>query len=114
MTNLEIVQRMYAAFGERDRDTIMRLFHPHIEWVQNDAQYTEAAKVEFANVADGWVVAYAKENALIVVTEEVHNRDIKRKVPIPNLCIRFDVEYMNTINMLRELGIRFVLGKRGS
>lgn len=35
MTNLEIVQRMYAAFGERDRVTILELFDPHIEWVQN-------------------------------------------------------------------------------
>ena len=36
MTNLEIVQRMYAAFGNRDRDTILELFDPQIEWVQNE------------------------------------------------------------------------------
>lgn len=36
MTNLEIVQCMYAAFGERDRDTILELFDPQIEWVQNE------------------------------------------------------------------------------
>ncbi|MBY0589638.1 nuclear transport factor 2 family protein [bacterium] len=36
MTNLEIVQRMYAAFGERDRDTILAIFDPQIEWVQNE------------------------------------------------------------------------------
>ena len=36
MTNLEIVQRMYAAFGNRDRDTILELFDARIEWVQNE------------------------------------------------------------------------------
>lgn len=36
MTNLEIVQRMYAAFGERDQETILALFDPQIEWVQNE------------------------------------------------------------------------------
>ena len=36
MTNLEIVQRMYSAFGNRDRDTIFELFDPQIEWVQNE------------------------------------------------------------------------------
>lgn len=36
MTNVEIVQRMYAAFGERDRATILELFDPQIEWVQNE------------------------------------------------------------------------------
>ena len=27
---------MYAAFGQRDQETILRLFHPQIEWVQNE------------------------------------------------------------------------------
>lgn len=36
MTSLEIVRRMYAAFGARDRDTILALFDAHIEWVQNE------------------------------------------------------------------------------
>jgi ketosteroid isomerase-like protein len=36
MSNLEIVKQMYAAFANRDRETILRLFHPQIEWVQNE------------------------------------------------------------------------------
>ena len=35
MTNLEIVQRFYVAFGGKDRDTILQLFAPDIEWIQN-------------------------------------------------------------------------------
>jgi ketosteroid isomerase-like protein len=36
MTNLEIVQRMYTAVREQDRDTIVALFAPDIEWIQNE------------------------------------------------------------------------------
>lgn len=35
MTNLELVQELYAAFGKRDTDAIRRIFHPEIEWIQN-------------------------------------------------------------------------------
>ena len=36
MTNLQTIQALYDAFARRDTDTIRRLFHPQIEWVQND------------------------------------------------------------------------------
>jgi Domain of unknown function (DUF4411) len=42
-------------------------FRKMVEWVQNAPEYTEAAKADFAIVADGWVVAYAKKNGLVVV-----------------------------------------------
>lgn len=36
MSNVDVVKRMYEAFGRRDRDSILGLFHPDIEWVQNE------------------------------------------------------------------------------
>ena len=36
MTNLEVVQRLYDAFGRRDREAILAVLHPDVEWVQND------------------------------------------------------------------------------
>ncbi len=36
MTNLQIVKQMYEAFASRDRVMILELFHPQIEWVQNE------------------------------------------------------------------------------
>jgi hypothetical protein len=81
-------------------------------WVQGEQQFTTEAKAEFAGVADGWVVAYAKGNGLVVVTHEEYAPDAHKKVPIPNVCLEFDVAYCNTFEMLRELGERFVLKKR--
>ena len=74
----------------------------------SEPQFTEAARTEFASVADGWLVAYAFVNGLIVVTHEEFAPDVKRKVPIPNLCVEFDVEFANTFEMLRTLGERFI------
>jgi hypothetical protein len=36
VTNVRIVQALYDAFARRDAETIRRLFHPDIEWVQNE------------------------------------------------------------------------------
>lgn len=35
MSNLETVQGLYAAFGTRDRGTLLTLLDPEVEWVQN-------------------------------------------------------------------------------
>lgn len=34
--NLEIVQRLYAAFAARDREIILEIFDPEIVWIQNE------------------------------------------------------------------------------
>lgn len=36
MSNVDTVRRLYDAFALRDAPTIRRLFHPDIEWVQNE------------------------------------------------------------------------------
>lgn len=72
-------------------------------------QYYDFAKVEFAQVADSWVVAFAKAYDCIVVTHEQYNRDAKKKISIPNACRAMGVKYMDTFEMLRKLGV--VLGE---
>lgn len=91
----------------QDQDVIDR-FHDMVNWVFSQQQFTDAAKTEFASVADGWVVAYAAVNGLIVVTHEQFAPDARRKVPMPNVCIEFDVEFVDTFSMLRDLGEKFI------
>jgi hypothetical protein len=87
-------------------------FAAMVNWVQNESQFTPEAKAEFSSVADGWVIAYAKANGLVVVTHEEYAPDARRKVPIPNVCVEFEVEYCNTFEMLRDLKVQLVLRKR--
>lgn len=34
--NLILVRSLYTAFASRDRDRILAIMHPEIEWIQND------------------------------------------------------------------------------
>jgi hypothetical protein len=77
------------------------------EWVNAEPQYLPRAREEFAVAADGWLVAYAKANNGCVVTLEEFDPLIKKKVPIPNLCKAFDVEYLTPFDMLRRLKVVF-------
>ena len=36
MTNLDTIKHLYDAFARRDAAEIRRLFHPDIEWIQNE------------------------------------------------------------------------------
>ncbi len=80
-----------------------------VTWVNSETQFTQAAKAEFASVADGWVIAFAKVNGMILVTHEDYAPDVKKKVPIPNVCLEFDVDYLNTFEMLEDLRVKFIL-----
>jgi hypothetical protein len=44
---------------------------------------------------------------LTVVTGEAANAAIRRRVPIPNVCDAFGVNWINTFDMLRALGAVF-------
>jgi hypothetical protein len=87
-------------------------FADMMRWVQDDDQFTPEAKSQFASVADGWVVAYARANGLAVATHEEYAPDAKKRVPMPNVCLEFDVRYCNTFEMLSELKVQFILKKR--
>ena len=81
-----------------------------MEWSGSHTQFMQYAKEEFADEskADAWLVAHALATKRIVVTEEKFGRDIKKRIPIPNVCKEFDIRYMihiDTFDMLRNLGI---------
>ena len=94
-------------FKTTDNAAVIEQFGNIVAWVQGEPQYKPEAKAEFATVADGWLVACARAEGLIVVTEEVYNQNIQKRVPIPNVCRHFHVECVNTFQMLRELEIKF-------
>ena len=74
-----------------------------MDWVQENPQFTQVARADFARGADGWIVAYAMVHGAIVVTNEVAAPDARRKVPLPDLCNQFHIRSINTIAMLREI-----------
>ena len=96
-----------SAFMSTDSPEVIDGYGELMRWVQSQNQFSDAAKADFASGADGWLVAYARANGCVVVTQEVLNPDVKRKVPIPNVCRAFNVPWIDTFTMLRNLGVRF-------
>tara|TARA_R110000796_G_scaffold65729_3_gene151693 strand:+ start:11582 stop:12082 length:501 start_codon:yes stop_codon:yes gene_type:complete len=62
-----------------------------------------------ADEADAFLVAYslADDQNRIIVTHEVSQPKRKNKIKIPEACSPFNVRYLNTIEMLREIGETF-------
>lgn len=96
-----------ALFANTDDPAIIGWFGQMMVWVQSRPQFSAAAKAEFATNADGWLVAYARAFGGTAVTLEIPNPNIQRKMPTPNLCDAFGVEYIKTFDILRALGTQF-------
>jgi len=93
-------------FASTAQDDVIDIYRRIMTWAQDQSQFTDAAKAEFANGADGWLVAYAKAKEYVVVTLEKFEPNAKARIPIPNVCRAFDVQYIDTFEMLRKLGVR--------
>ena len=78
------------------------------QWVNDQAQYTPAAKSTFLQVADYYLVAQALTGGHTVVTHEKPENS-RHRVKIPNVCLGVGVRYLNTFEMLRRERARFIL-----
>jgi hypothetical protein len=81
----------------------------YIEIVNDvNENYSEVEARKFLDVADPWLIAKCKTMDATLVTKEVFARGAK-KVKIPNICEKFGVKYMQTHEMIRALGVKFIL-----
>lgn len=96
----------HGQFASTEDDDVIAAYRKIMIWSQAQTQYTDAAKAEFAAVADGWLVAYAMAKGYVIVTLEQFDPNIKRRIKIPNACEAFGVEYIDTFAMMRALGAK--------
>lgn len=96
-----------TGFASTNDAPVIDNFGRMVTWVQGQPQFNPEAKAEFAAKPDGWLIAYAKTYNLILVTHEIFAPDARKKVPIPNVCKEFSVDYTDTFEMLRGLGAEF-------
>lgn len=96
-------------FKETDDMATINKVRELMNWA-NTEKFTKAAVDEFYSSADIFLVAYAKAHDFIIVTNEVYDENIKKRVKIPNACEFIGVEYVDTFQLLRKVGgARFVL-----
>ncbi len=78
-----------------------------INSVNENEQYKQSAKDEFASIADSWLCAYGLAYKATIVTLETYQDGIRNKVKIPNICVAFDIRYIDMLTFMREIGMRF-------
>ena len=79
--------------------------------VQLNPQLFARAKEKCALVVDGWLVVFARVDAVTVITNEESAPDSRRIIKPPDVCNRLEVRYENTFSMLRALNIHFDWGE---
>ena len=100
-------QVLEACFESSDTEEITGAYAELVAWVNEQDQFSAAAKAQFSEKADAWLIAYAKATGKVLVTHEVLRPEAKMRVPIPNVCQAFDVEYHDTFEMLKTLGAAY-------
>lgn len=102
------IQRKFVTWcaSTRDDEAVVGKYAEVMSWLHVQGQYLAPAKHEFASGADGWLIAYGLVHGCTVVTHEVFSAEARRRVPIPNVCSAFGLEWTSLFEMLRRLAVR--------
>lgn len=66
---------------------------------------------EFMSGADPWLIAKAMTSNAVIVTHESFNPANKKKFLIPNICELFQVDCLDTFELLEKLDAKFILSE---
>lgn len=75
------------------------------QWATMSSIYTQAAKQEFAAVADSWIIAEALSQSMIIITRETPDPSCKKRVKIPDVCNAVGVKFCDLNTALRSLNV---------
>jgi len=93
--------------SEEDEETQTRITEI-AEWIVNPKQrFKETAWPIFLKGADPWLIAKAKSIGATLVTQEKYDKNCRKKILIPNVCEAFEVNYINTLELIRITGASF-------
>ncbi len=90
-------------FGADEQNAL----HMVYQWAINSS-YTKAAIMDFiaTSNADPFLLAFCKTHSLTLVTEEKYNKDIKRRIPLPNACIDLDVKWLSLFDFMCQINFK--------
>lgn len=95
------------SFGLSQELAVIENYRKMISAVNEEPKYKEVAKRTFAEVADAWLCAHALTYNYTIATEEVYDQYDRSNVKIPNICKEFGIKYINRLEFIRAIGIRF-------
>lgn len=72
-----------------------------MNWAMNNPQFKDEAKNKFASEhADPWLVVYAAQEKMKIVTHEIYDPHIKKAIKIPNAAEYLKVDCVTLYNFL--------------
>ena len=93
---------------------VLNAYQMLVQHVQNNIIYHQRAKNEFMDIgnADAWLLAYCwdvhqKGTEVCLVTLEMSNANARKRIPIPNICQDFGLDYCNSFDLIRALKFSF-------
>lgn len=78
-----------------------------VSWANGKSDHFQRRAIEQFldnDYADAWMIAYAMNQNLPILTHEKSEPERKSRIKIPDVCIVLGVNYFNTVEMLRNLG----------
>lgn len=92
-----------------DTTSCIHIYADLAVWTGSHSQFTQDAKDEFlaTDLAAPWLIAYAKQHELTIVTHEISQPLRKNRIKIPEPCNHFGVRFLSPIEMFRELSEKF-------
>ncbi|NLN32982.1 MAG: DUF4411 family protein [Flavobacteriaceae bacterium] len=102
------LEELNSEFFE-DSSVCVDVYSEIANWANSNQQFSQNAKDEFlaTDLADPWLIAFAKKQDCIIVTHEKSQPGIKHKIKIPEVCAYFSIRYISPIQMFRDLGETF-------
>ena len=85
---------------------VMSKYQEVQNWAHSNATYYDAARQQFAEVADAYLIATAAAKELTLVTYEVSAPNSKKSVKIPDVCNGLGIRYCDFNTVLRELDFK--------
>lgn len=96
-------------FIPNDDELTQQYYIQVVQYVMKLQGMKLGAQDEFLRGADPWLIAKAIVTRATIVTHEKLDRNIKRKILIPNVCENFGVKYIDTFDLLHDLEAKFVM-----
>lgn len=107
-----VQESFHGAFQSTDRDDVFSCYGQAMQWVNDQIRYSQESKSRFAEGADGWLVAYARACNCTVVTLESYDHSGGKKVKLPNVCEATGIQYINTFELLQQLGVCLICNQQ--
>lgn len=96
----------------KDTSSHISSYQRVVQWaISKNEHYSQVAMNDFldANEADAFLVSYALSDYqnCVIVTHEKSDPLNKKRIKIPEPCMHFNIRFINSVNLFRELGETF-------